>query len=189
MAILSGIKKKAKYITNIDDLAVAGKIGLAGSTACLANTILNKGADALQQYSPGYVIKKAVTQTEKGVYNLDQTIEKEIEKIPGGNTVLDTNKNVVSVFWDMIPGLRGNPEAPRTQKFYERTQIEVPKHYAIEKKTVTETKIPPKYNTDAANQKSLLGSAGFAINALLAVYAVKEGIKHFAKKYGRDKHD
>jgi hypothetical protein len=55
--------------------------------------------------------------------------------------------------------------------------------YAVEKKTVTETRVSPAYNADAANQKGLLGSAGLAINALLGIYAVKEGAKYFYNKW------
>ena len=172
---------KRGYISNGRDAALAGKLGLAGVVAYGANKLLKGAADKINEYSPGRVIKKVVTATEKGVYNLDRTIEREIEKVPGGRDVVAANKGLVNAFWDVIPGLRGNAEAPRTQKFYERQQIPMP--YAIEKKTVTETRVPPAYNAEAANQKGLLGSAGLAINALLGIYAVKEGVKYAYNKW------
>ena len=177
--------EKRNYVSNGKDLALAGKLGLAGAVAYGANKLLKGAADKINEYSPGRVIKKVVTATEKGVYNLDRTIEREIEKVPGGRDVVAANKGLVNAFWDVIPGLRGNAEAPRTQKFYERQQIPMP--YAIEKKTVTETRVPPTYNADAANQKGLLGSAGLAINALLGIYAVKEGAKYFYKRWRGNK--
>lgn len=172
------VKKAAAYVSNGHDLVAAGKIGLAGGVAYYANRLLKDTEKKIKDYTPGKVIKKVVTHTEKGIYNLDRTLEREIEKIPGGKTVLDANKGVVNYFWDLVaPGLRGSPEMPRTQKFYERTEIPMP--YTVERKIVTETRVPPTYNAEAANQKSMLGSAGIAINALLGLYALKEGAKHF----------
>jgi len=176
------IKKAAAYVSNGRDLAVAGKIGLAGGIAYGANKFLKDTEAKIKDYTPGRIIKKVVTQTEKGVYNLDRTLEREIEKVPGGKTVLDANKGVVNFFWDLFPGnLRGSPEMPRTQKFYERTEIPMP--YTVEKKVVTETRVPPAYNTEGANQKSIMGGAGIAINALLGIYALKEGAKYFCNKW------
>jgi hypothetical protein len=175
-----------KRVTNGRDAVTAGKIAGAAGVAYVVNGILNKTAGKIKQYSPGRIVKRVVTQTEKGVYNLDQAVEKEIKKLPGGTKVMNTNKDVVGWFWDHTIG-RGSFNKKRTQDFYRRTKIKVPQHYAIEKKTVTETRIPSTYNVNAANQKGLIGAAGLAVNFLLGVYVLKEGAKHFIRQYKRGK--
>ena len=179
-------KNLAKRVSNGRDAVTAGKIAGAAGVAYVVNGILNKTAKKIKQYSPSRIVRKVVTQTEKGVYNLDQAVEQEIKKLPGGRKVLNTNQDVVGWFWDHTIG-RGSFDKKRTQDFYRRTKIKVPKHYAIEKKTVTETRTPPAYNINAANQKGLIGAAGLAVNFLLGVYVLKEGAKHFIRKYQQGK--
>lgn len=183
---LQKLKKKARYISNGDDLETAGKIGLAGGAAYIAHGLLGKAKEGLQKYSPAQIIRKARTETEKGMYHLDKKVEREIKKIPGGKEALGLNEKVVRWFWDKTPGIDvGSPEKERTKRFYER--IKVPLPYTRQKKTVTETRIPPKYNVDAANQAGLLDTAGLAVNALLGLYAAKESGKYLINKIRRKK--
>ncbi|MBD3304120.1 hypothetical protein GF343_03170 [Candidatus Woesearchaeota archaeon] len=180
-------KKAAGYVSNGRDAVTAGKIGLAGGAAYLAHDILNRAGSKIKEYSPGRVINKVVTKTEKGVYDLDKKVEREIKKVPGGKKALDVNKGIVSWVWDKVPGISaGGPEKERTRKFYERHKLPMP--YTRATKTVATTRIPPTYNADAANQKGLLGTAGMAVNALLGLYVAKEGAKYFINKaQGRKK--
>lgn len=184
---LHKLRKGMKYVSNGNDAVTAGKIGLAGCAAYAAHYALNNAKNGLQKYSPGYVIRKARTETEKGMYHLDKKVEREIKKLPGGDAALSLNEKAVRWMWDKVGVSVGSPEKERTQKFYER--INVPLPYAKEKTTITETRVPSRYNADAANQAGLLSGAGLAVNALLGVYAAKEGAKYLVKKLRRKKND
>ena len=146
----------------------------------MAHGFLKKAADAVNEYNPGKIIKKVITKTEKGVYDIDQTIEKKLEQVPGGRAVVNGNKGLVDYVWNAVGITPGGKDKERAKKFYERHQIPMP--FKKTEKTVTETRVPPTYNTDAANQKGLLGAAGLAVNGLLGLYVAKEGAKHFYNK-------
>jgi hypothetical protein len=169
-----------KRVTNGRDAAYLGKIGLAAAGVHYLKGKMRDADKKLKIYSPGYHIKQARTVTERKAVSIDQKVDGAIRKVPGGKTVSNANRGLTNYLWNAVGVTPGGKNGSRRKKFEARTGITPAKGtVTTTRTTTTSTRVPPRYNTDAQNQKTLLGMGCDVLNLALGAYALKAGVDYF----------